>query len=331
MKSGRPADPSHWPTRTSRQYSPSLGAEMTQIAEFATPTPSRGRQIRFTPERIQQIKNLVERGKGREEIAELIGTTVGSLQVTCSRLGISLRRPNFNNGIVSLRRNDPRLKPVPAPGSDHGGDSALLHLERNSQPGAMEQVQAPTPRQEVEQKVNEPGAATFAIRMQYGGEERTTELPLTQDMIGQLAFEAAFRNVSIGEFIGELIVAVVKQDLLKLVSVRNFFAAPAVWPQVIRGKNTRLRAATRPSRSASEDFRASPRGGHRHLFINMSSPERTCVDFRIWNWLQQCPLFHRERSRSFQRRSLKRCPRHRQRWSCPTLPSNLHAATAVPS
>ena len=41
----------------------------------------------------QQIKNLVERGKRREEIAELIGVTVGSLQVTCSRLGISLRRP----------------------------------------------------------------------------------------------------------------------------------------------------------------------------------------------------------------------------------------------
>lgn len=197
---------------------------MTQIAEFGTPTPSRGRQIKFTPERIQQIKNLVERGKRRDEIAELIGATVGSLQVTCSRLGISLRRPNFNNGIVSLRRNDPRLKRVPAPGSDHGGDSALLHLERNSQPGAMEQVQAPAPRQEVEQKVNEPGAATFAIRMQYRGKERTTELPLTQDMIGQLAFEAAFRKVSIGEFVGELIAAVVKQDdLLQLVSVRDSF------------------------------------------------------------------------------------------------------------
>ena len=49
--------------------------------------------VKFTPERIEQIKNLVERGKRREEIAELIGVTVGSLQVTCSRLGISLRRP----------------------------------------------------------------------------------------------------------------------------------------------------------------------------------------------------------------------------------------------
>jgi hypothetical protein len=100
---------------------------MTQIAEFGTP---RGRQIKFTRERIQQIRNLLERGKTREEIAELIGVTVGSLQVTCSRLGISLRRPNFNNEIVSLRRNDPRLNRVPAPGSDHDGDSALLHLER---------------------------------------------------------------------------------------------------------------------------------------------------------------------------------------------------------
>ena len=229
---------------------------MTQIAEFGTPTPSRGRRIRFTPERIQQIKNLVERGKRREEIAELIGVTVGSLQVTCSRLGINLRRPNFNNGIVSLRRNDPRLKPVPAPGSDHGGDSALLHLKRNSQPGAMEQVQAPAPRQEVEQKVNEPGAATFAIGMQYRGEERTTELPLIQDMIGQLAFEAAFRKVSIGEFIGELIVAAAKQDLFNWCVFVTLFAAPAV--QVIRAKNTRLRATTRPSGPASEDFRASP-------------------------------------------------------------------------
>jgi len=39
---------------------------MPQIVELGR----RGRQIKFTPERIQQIRNLVERGKGREEIAE---------------------------------------------------------------------------------------------------------------------------------------------------------------------------------------------------------------------------------------------------------------------
>jgi hypothetical protein len=60
--------------------------------ELALQTP-RGRTKKYTPEGIQQIRNLVERGKTREEIAELLGVTLGSLQVTCSRLGVSLRRP----------------------------------------------------------------------------------------------------------------------------------------------------------------------------------------------------------------------------------------------
>ena len=125
---------------------------MTQIAELATPAPTRGRQIKFTPERIQQIKNLVERGKCREEIAELIGVTVGSLQVTCSRLGISLRRPTFNKAIGLLRRDDARFSRVSTPGSS-GSDSALLQLtkeglERNSRLAPVEQAQAPAPCQE---------------------------------------------------------------------------------------------------------------------------------------------------------------------------------------
>jgi hypothetical protein len=70
---------------------------------------------------------------------------------------------------------------------------------------------------EIGQPKPEPGAATFAIRMQYRGEERTTELPLTQNMIGQHAFEAAFRNVSMGELIGEIIVTLLKRDLLQTV------------------------------------------------------------------------------------------------------------------
>src|SRR5215813_12875072 len=61
-------------------------AKMIQTEELATQLPTPGRQTKFTPERLQQIRNLVERGKSREEIAELIGVTVGSLQVTCSRL-----------------------------------------------------------------------------------------------------------------------------------------------------------------------------------------------------------------------------------------------------
>jgi hypothetical protein len=66
-----------------------------------------GRPTKFTPERMQQISNLVERGKRREEIAEIIGVTVGTLQATCSKLGISLRQSRFDTGTGTLRRPRP--------------------------------------------------------------------------------------------------------------------------------------------------------------------------------------------------------------------------------
>ena len=190
---------------------------MTQVTGLTTEVLIRGRPIKFTPERIQQIKNLVERGKSREEIAELIGATVGSLQVTCSRLGISLRRPTFNTGAGSLRRDEPHSNGVSTTSPSRGGDHALLQLskerpEQNSRSGPMEQAQAPTRWQEWAKGADDRG---FAIKMWYRGEERTTELPLTQDMIGQLVFEAAFRNMTIGELIGKLIVAVADKDLLQ--------------------------------------------------------------------------------------------------------------------
>ncbi len=129
---------------------------MNQIAELRTQVVTRGRRLKFTPERIQQIKNLVERGKSGREIAELVGVTVGSLRVTCSRLGISLRQPRFKTGTGPLRRNG----------------SALLQLtkerpEQNSRSGPVDPAQA--------------GAASFAIKIQYRGDVRTTELPLAQD------------------------------------------------------------------------------------------------------------------------------------------------------
>ena len=89
--------------------------------------------------------------------------------------------------------------------------------EQNSQSGPVEQAQAPMPQQDRAKRANEVGSAHFAIRMQYKGEERTTELPLTHDMIRQLAFEAELRNMRIGELIGKLIVAMLKKDLFQAV------------------------------------------------------------------------------------------------------------------
>ena len=57
--------------------------------------------------------------------------------------------------------------------------------------------------------------ANLVLRMQYRGDERTTELPLTQDMITQLAFEAQVRDMSIGELVSELIILITKKDLFQ--------------------------------------------------------------------------------------------------------------------
>jgi hypothetical protein len=196
---------------------------MMQTAELATQLPTYGRRIKFTPERVQQIRNLVERGKSREEIAELIGVTVGSLQVTCSRLGISLRRVVFDNGMRLLRRDGPHNGTSTYTASCRVG-VALPPIngqpQQNSQSGPVEQPEATTPH-EKRARADEMGLATFALRMKYRGHERTSELPLTQDMITQLAFEAQFRNVSIGELVGELLIAIMKRDIFQHVLEAN--------------------------------------------------------------------------------------------------------------
>ena len=191
---------------------------MMQTEELATQLPTLGRQIKFTPERLQQIRNLVERGKSPEEIAGLIGVTVGSLQVTCSRLGISLRRVVFNNGMRLLRGGGP-----------HNGTSTYTasvplppisgQPQQNSQLGPVEQPQATTPPNEG--RADEMGLANLALSMKYRAYERTSELPLTQDTIRQLAFEAQFRNMSIGAFVGELLLVIVKRDILQHVLEPN--------------------------------------------------------------------------------------------------------------
>jgi hypothetical protein len=59
-------------------------------------------------------------------------------------------------------------------------------------------------------------SASFAIRVQYRGMERTHELPLTLHTMAQLALEAAIREVTIGELIAKLIMATVNEDVFPL-------------------------------------------------------------------------------------------------------------------
>jgi hypothetical protein len=122
-----------------------------------------GRPIKFTPERMEQIKNLVERGMSREEIAETIGVTLGSLQVTCSKHGISLRRPR-------------------PPIADRIGRSG--------------------PRQ--------PPSTAAPVRAVLHAGRRQIDLPLPDDMIGQLAIEAHFANMRISDLVVQLIAKALK-------------------------------------------------------------------------------------------------------------------------
>jgi len=84
-----------------------------QEASLLEPKAQR-RPSKYTPERIQQIKDLLTRGETCEQIAAIIGVTVGSLRVTCSKLGVSLRRP--------------RVKLLPPRTADSAGEAATLSI-----------------------------------------------------------------------------------------------------------------------------------------------------------------------------------------------------------
>ena len=193
------------------------------ILSCSTSATPRGRHSKFTPERIQQIKTLVGQGRSREEIAQLVGVTVGTLQVTCSRFGISLRKPRFDTGTGYLRPSKERCSNgTPAPEADRNStpSNGGLRPPSSLQPPPAEQAQIAMLHHAPE-GTHEQGAVSFSLRMQYRGEERTAEIPLTPDMMSQLAIEAWLRDMRIGEVINELIVAVFKRDLFHSVLDRT--------------------------------------------------------------------------------------------------------------
>jgi hypothetical protein len=53
--------------------------------------------------------------------------------------------------------------------------------------------------------------------MRYNSEERSTDLPFSQRMVKRLALEAEARDLRIGEFLGEFVMATMKKDLLQRV------------------------------------------------------------------------------------------------------------------
>src|SRR5262249_1756435 len=154
--------------------------------------PARGRRVKFTPQVIDQIKGFVPEGRLREGIAKRLDVTGGSLQVSCSRLGISLRRIIFPNG--SHQTADSRGIPTPC----------LVGMVRVQE------------QKDVSQPVARASPfANFAIMMRHKGEENVTDLPLPSPAIEALALEAMSRDLDIGGLIGQVLVAAINKDMIQ--------------------------------------------------------------------------------------------------------------------
>jgi hypothetical protein len=158
---------------------------------------ARGRRPKFTPQAIEKIKELVAQGARREEIASLLGVTVGSLQVTCSRLGISLRRKILHSGPTPHLR-DPKGRAIPF----RGAVGVAYAREQKTE--------------EVPQKVvGSAGSAKIAIMMRHRGKEVATDVPLTSSAIGELGLIAMSRDLSIAELVGQALAVAIKKDMIK--------------------------------------------------------------------------------------------------------------------
>ena len=140
------------------------------------------RATKFAPANVQKIKDWVAEGISREEIAKSLGVTVGSLQVTCSRLGVSLRTRQYSNGSGSHW--------VGAVGRPHIANHPPMigHMRVDGQ---------------------------FQISLERGGMRRATALPLTAREMAQLALAATARNVGMTQLLTEVVTTAIKKGMIE--------------------------------------------------------------------------------------------------------------------
>jgi len=133
----------------------------------------RGRRpTKFTPENIAKIKDWVAHGVTRNEIANRLEVTVSSLQVTCSKLGISLRRRALANA-----------------------DGAKRSIEGVRQGDHAARTE-------------------FRLLIQDNNGQAAIHLPLSQDLIWQLALEALIRDRTIADLVVKILTQVMEKDFI---------------------------------------------------------------------------------------------------------------------
>jgi hypothetical protein len=137
----------------------------------------------------------VAQGVSRDEIANLLDVTVGSLQVTCSKLGISLRR---NQNCLARYTLHGIGRIIPAPGS-----TGIVDL-RAHKSGKVSQAAA-----------HDAPLAKYALTIGRQGKMLASDIPLTSREIERLAFEATFRGLGIAQLVGQVLVAAIKKDMIR--------------------------------------------------------------------------------------------------------------------
>jgi hypothetical protein len=152
---------------------------MSPVARVAVRENDKARQpTKFTPENITRIKNWVAQGVGREEVANRLGVTVGSLQVTCSRLGISLRKNTLTKGNGTIAHE------LAQPSIEHATAAAQL------------------------------AQAKFSLLLKRQNTQVTFDLHLRAGLIEQLVLHASVRGESVVDLIGKILSQVIQKDLV---------------------------------------------------------------------------------------------------------------------
>jgi hypothetical protein len=171
----------------------------------------RGRPTKFTPERIEQIRHLVALGMSREEIAGILGVTLGSLQVTCSKLGVSLRRlnPKLNPQLNLPAHEVPDTGgPISSPNKVNSVRFTFEQVDELSQGTQQNETAAPPP--------DEIDGTNLALTMQFRGLERAVPLRLSNEVISALALEGQLRGMSLGQLVGGIVAGAMADGLAGL-------------------------------------------------------------------------------------------------------------------
>ena len=154
------------------------------LQEAASQAQAVGQQS-SAPRTFRRLRISWQKELHGKKLLESLDVTVGSLQVTCSRLGISLRRRHV------LNCNASHLRVMNGNGTRHDIPNHPPIIARKRVDGQ------------------------FQISLECGGMRRATALPLTDRDIAQLALAAAVRNVGMTQLLSEVVATAIKKGMIE--------------------------------------------------------------------------------------------------------------------